>query len=120
MQRPMKNLPVYAFAMMCVVAGPATAGAQDERFPPRPGVFQTFAEGLAAGLGLGVAYINPYGEGWIISDETAFPAAAATGLAAAFVTRALSTSQHPAEGRRPRFSATVGRSDKTSLDYALG
>ena len=111
---------VSALAVACVAAAPLVAGAQEDRYPPRTSAVQTFIEGLVAGAGLGVAYVNPYGEGWLVSDETALPAAALTGLTAAFVTRVLSARQHPAEKRRPRFSASLGRSSTTSLDYALG
>lgn len=109
-----------AIAFAVLAAAPITAGAQDDRYPARPGVFQSFAEGLGAGLGLGIAFINPEGEGWLMEDESAFALSLFTGISAAVAARTLSRNQHPDDGQRPRFTVSAGRSRTTELDYTLG
>ena len=76
--------------------------------------------GGVSGLGLAVAYINPPGEGWLVSDGAALPLGIVTGLGSALIVSFAAGEVDPSIGRRPRLRVTAGTGVGLDLDYSLG
>ncbi len=110
----------YAVAIACCALFPATSGGQEARRNEGQALLRPTLEGIAAGLGLAFAYINPSGEGWLIGDGTALPLALATGLGTAFAVRGASSGLDPTDRRRPRLRVAAGVGSGMNWDYSLG
>jgi hypothetical protein len=110
----------YAIVMAICALFPATSGGQEARRNEGQGLLRPTIEGIAAGLGLAFAYINPSGEGWLVGDGTALPLALATGLGTAFAVRGASSGLEPTEGHRPRLRIAAGVGSGMNWDYSLG
>ncbi|MEJ2541861.1 MAG: hypothetical protein P8188_18155 [Gemmatimonadota bacterium] len=76
--------------------------------------------GGVSGLGLAVAYINPPGEGWLISDGAAFPVGIVTGLGSALIASVAAGEVEPSIRRRPRLRVAGGTGVGLDLDYSVG
>jgi hypothetical protein len=109
-----------AIVFACCTLFPRTSSAQEARTNRRQGIVRPVIEGMAAGLGLAFAYVNPSGEGWLIDDGTAIPLALATGLGTAFAVRGASSRLDAAESRRPRLRVAGGAGGGMKWDYSLG
>ncbi len=110
---------VLATAIACCLLLPAASEGQHARHGVVHDVLRPLAWGALTGLGLAVAYSNPTGEGWLVSDEAALPLAVAAGLGTALLVRRASAGLERSEGRRPRLRVSAGTGGEMDWDYAL-
>lgn len=102
---------------------PPTARAQD--VTPKPArrspwrVVRPLLEGAASGTGLAFAYINSGGEGWLVSDATAFNAALAAGIGGALGVYAASGGLAATAPDQPRLRLAVGLASGADHDVSL-
>ena len=106
-----------ALALFGCLLSPLVCQGQQERNDLSGGRLALW--GGLSGAGLALAYVNPPGEGWLVSDESALPFGVALGLGAAVIVRAAGRDTDVSIGRRPRLRVSVGTGGELDLDYSL-
>ena len=107
-----------AFMVSCCLVSPDASLAQQSRTDRSAALF--VLSGGVAGAGLALAYVIPPAEGWLVSDEAAFPIGVAAGLAAALTVRVAARNADPSAARSPRLRVDAGAGGKFDLDCSLG
>ena len=98
------------------------APAQPPAPPPRRSawsVVRPLLEGAAGGTGLAAAYISSGDSGWLVPDATAFNAALAAGITAAFGAYVASARLGADAPDRPRLRVAVGLASGADHDVSL-
>ncbi len=108
---------VLAVVAICLILPGSAAGQQPNSHLSRGALLLW---GGVSGLGLAVAYINPRGEGWLISDEAALPVGIITGLGSALIASFAAGEVEPSISRRPRLRVSAGTGVGLDLDYSVG
>lgn len=108
---------ILAVAAICLLVPGSAAGQEPNSHLSRTALLLW---GGASGLGLAVAYINPGGEGRLVSDEAALPLGIITGLGSALIASFGAGGFEPSVSRRPRLRATGGTGVGFDLDYSVG
>jgi hypothetical protein len=75
--------------------------------------------GAISGAGLAAAYMDPSGEGWLVSDDAALPLGVAVGIGSALLVHSAGNDVAPSASRRPRLRVTAGLGGHFDLDYSL-
>lgn len=108
---------VLSIIAVCLILPESAAGQEPNSHLSRGALLLW---GGVSGLGLAVAYINPPGEGWLISDGAAFPIGILTGLGSALITSFAADELDPSISRRPRLRVAAGTGVGLDLDYSVG
>jgi hypothetical protein len=108
---------VLSLVAICLILPESAAGQEPNSHISRGALLLW---GGVSGLGLAAAYINPRGEGWLVSDEAALPLGIITGLGSALITSFAADDVEPSISRRPRLRVTVGTGVGLDLDYSVG
>ena len=108
---------VLSVAAICLLLPDSAAGQESNNHLSRGALLLW---GGVSGLGLAAAYINPRGEGWLVSDEAALPLGIITGLGSALIASFGAGGVEPSISRRPRLRAAAGTGVGFDLDYSVG
>ncbi|GLC28388.1 hypothetical protein [Roseisolibacter agri] len=116
-----RGAPALIAAVLALA--PGATHAQDAA--PRPtrrsawSIVRPLLEGAASGTGLAAAYISSGGEGWLVSDATAFNAALAAGIGGALGVWAGSGGLAADAPDRPRLRVAAGLASGADHDVSL-
>lgn len=115
----MKSIRPYLAAGVIVMWVHAEVASSQQTAPARSTTIRPFVEGALAGLALGFSFMSPRNEAWLLSDESAFALATATGIATALAVEMMSRDLAPDAPRRPRLRVAMGRGTGSQLDHAF-